>query len=123
MHSTFIRIFSGFRFYLCILTLSFCLNSSSSAVEKRNKEIILNLEDVRADFSLFPFRTGIPFPKGALKSPDNISLFSPDGKSIVADKKLVSSWDDGSVRWLLLNFQKDIYKGKDRENRIFLRYG
>ncbi len=54
-----------------------------------------------------PITTGVPFPEGALASADNVRLL--DGAAEVPLQVTVTgSYPDGSVRWLLLDFQADV---------------
>lgn len=54
-----------------------------------------------------PITTGVPFPEGALASGDNVRLL--DGATeIPLQVTVTGSYPDGSVRWLLLDFQADV---------------
>ena len=48
-------------------------------------------------------RSGVPFPKGALVGPEQVSLSGPDGE-VAVDTAALARWDHGSVKWLLVNF-------------------
>lgn len=88
------------------------------------KTIELSLKDVKSDFSKFPARVGVPFPEGALNSPENICLWNSDkSERLPVEVKLVSSWKDGSVRWLQLRFQCDVFKSNKNKDKVFLEYG
>jgi len=46
--------------------------------------------------------SGIPFPKGRLLASDKVELFL-DGLPLPTQVKTLSEWDDGSIRWLLVD--------------------
>ncbi|MCK4298028.1 MAG: hypothetical protein KAX80_00770, partial [Planctomycetes bacterium] len=50
-----------------------------------------------------PVAGGIPFPKGALKSVDNLRLLAADGKETPAQVTRLAVWPDGSVKWALID--------------------
>lgn len=52
-------------------------------------------------------RTGVPMPKGSLYPNEAISLYS-GSTALPTQSKPLSLWDDGSVRWLLLDTQTDL---------------
>lgn len=55
-----------------------------------------------------PITTGVPFPPGALASPDQVRLLDAAGAEVPLQAVVTSSHPDGSVRWLLLDFQADV---------------
>ncbi len=59
-----------------------------------------------------PVSSGIPFPKGALASADTVRLTNPDGIPIPLQPETLATWSDGSVKWLLLDFQADAPAGQ-----------
>ena len=42
---------------------------------------------------------GVPWPKGALKKTDSVTLRTADGKSVPVQTWTLASWPDGSVKW------------------------
>lgn len=61
-----------------------------------------------AGFSLagtFPVTSGVPFPKGALGSPQNLRLLDARGREVPLQAETLAEWPDGSVKWVLLDFQ------------------
>ncbi|MBM4033562.1 MAG: hypothetical protein FJ291_17505 [Planctomycetes bacterium] len=69
----------------------------------------------------WPVTSGVPFAKGALADPGTVALFGPDGKELPLQTEVLAKWPDGSVRWLLLDFQVDL---KPNGKRAFeLRHG
>jgi hypothetical protein len=70
-----------------------------------------------------PCTVGIPFAKGTLKDVSQISI--SDGENdVLSQSKITSKWDDGSIKWALVNFLADLpgNKAKDYycnlENRV-----
>lgn len=52
-----------------------------------------------------PLRCSIPFPEGTLRDPAaELILLNEDGRDCEAQWRVLSSWDDGSVRFALLNY-------------------
>ena len=54
-----------------------------------------------------PVTLGVPFPPGVLASPVEVCLFDGDAE-LYCQRQVLSSWPDGSVRWLLLDSQVDL---------------
>ncbi|HUU30288.1 MAG TPA: hypothetical protein VM123_20985 [archaeon] len=50
---------------------------------------------------------GLPLPRGAFQSLESLRVAAPDGKSVPAQFEALSSWPDGSVKWVLVNFLAD----------------
>lgn len=69
----------------------------------------------------WPVSSGVPIARGLLRDPQAAVLFSADDRETPLQTEVLSRWPDGSVRWLLLDFQTDL---KAFEKRTFsLRYG
>ena len=77
----------------------------------------------------YPITCGVPFPKGALYSPDNVQLRSADGKIIPCQTIARSRWghsDKSSIRWLGLDFQatkQPVWDGKSEQAPYKLKFG
>ncbi len=67
-----------------------------------------------------PVTVGVPFPQGELKSADSVAVLS-GAVALATQRAVTGTWPDGSVRWLLLDFQID-YDGT-AEQQIEVRYG
>lgn len=67
-------------------------------------------------------RSGVPFPKGVLTSPEDVRLVGPDGE-IALDAEALARWDDGSIRWLLLNFPVTLQPNETAEYALGTRCG
>ncbi len=53
----------------------------------------------------FPVTSGVPFPKGALGSHRHLRLLDPRGQEVPLQTETLANWPDGSVKWVLLDFQ------------------
>ena len=51
----------------------------------------------------FPITCGIPMPPGALTDVNSIRLLNGADKEIPVQAKVTGLWQDGSIRWILLN--------------------
>jgi len=61
---------------------------------------------------LWPVRGGIPFHKGVLCSAGDVMLIDNAGKIIPAEFSVLSRWDDGSVQFLIYDFETSTTAGK-----------
>ncbi len=52
----------------------------------------------------WPVTIGIPFERGKLAQQDDLSLFDPQGRQVTLQTSTTSLWDDGSVKWVTLDF-------------------
>ena len=71
--------------------------------------------------SSWPVTCGIPFPQGALTVPDYTRILNPAGEETALQTAVLAEWPDGSVKWLLVDFQADVAAGSSAEYR--LEYG
>jgi len=55
----------------------------------------------------FPVRLGVPLPQGAFKTDAGAQLFSPDGRPVPTQFRVMNVWPDGSLKWLQADFQAD----------------
>ncbi|MBN1553767.1 MAG: ankyrin repeat domain-containing protein [Phycisphaerae bacterium] len=68
-----------------------------------------------------PVTVGVPFPRGALDSPDHVRLVDATGKPTPVQTKVTARWSRfGSVKWLQCDFTARM-NGKGRE--FFLQFG
>ncbi len=56
----------------------------------------------------WPVMAGMPFAKGMVFPDSSLVLRDPKGKEVGFDSTVSGTWEDGSVRWLLLNFAADV---------------
>jgi hypothetical protein len=55
-----------------------------------------------------PVTCGLPWPRGALRSPAELSLEDDAGRAASLQGRALQHWPDGSVRWCLLDWQADV---------------
>ncbi len=55
-----------------------------------------------------PVTCGVPWPKGMLRDPDYLILHDEKGESIPLQTRILDRWLDGSVRWLLVDWQATV---------------
>ncbi|MFP4057904.1 MAG: hypothetical protein ACLF0G_13640 [Candidatus Brocadiia bacterium] len=81
-------------------------------------ETVLTLPP-RADEALQrePVTVGIPFPQGLLRAPDQARLLDGEDE-LYCQRRALASWPDGSVRWLLVDFQVDLPAGAPKRLRV-----
>ncbi|MCX7826916.1 MAG: hypothetical protein N2689_15365, partial [Verrucomicrobiae bacterium] len=53
----------------------------------------------------WPVTSGVPFPKGALGGARNVRLLNANGAVVPLQAAVTGRWQDGSVKWLLLDFR------------------
>ncbi len=68
----------------------------------------------------WPVTSGVPLAEGTIRDPSYARLHL-DGKELPLQTETLSRWSDGSIKWLLLDFQIDISANKTRKLR--LEYG
>src|SRR5690242_1889366 len=56
----------------------------------------------------WPVTSGIPLARGVLRSADQAGLVDSGGRPVPLQAEPLSKWPDGSIRWLLLDFQTDL---------------
>ncbi len=56
----------------------------------------------------WPVTQGVPFPQGALVSPDHLKLLDASGRELPLQATVLCFWPDYSIKWALLDFQTDL---------------
>jgi len=105
------------KFKIFLLTIIVLLTSiSCTYVNDNPKTIELELKN---NHEGAPVTAGIPFPSGALYSPDRVRLFNSNGNEIPVQVTEVSRWDekDPSIKWIWVFFFTD------KSDRYYLEYG
>lgn len=69
----------------------------------------------------WPVTSGVPLAQGELKDHQATALFDAAGQEVPLQTEALAVWPDGSIRWLLLDFQIDL-AAKERKS-LLLRYG
>jgi hypothetical protein len=52
-----------------------------------------------------PVETSVPFARGRHHHLENLAVYSPQGKTVIAQFRPAMKWPDGSVRWLAVVFE------------------
>ena len=55
-----------------------------------------------------PVTCGIPWPRGGLADPSLLGLVDAEGRPVPVQASSLDRWSDGSVRWVLLDWQADV---------------
>ncbi len=81
--------------------------------QARRERLPLTLTGVASVPAGWPITGGVPLPRGALGSARNVRLLDAEGHEQPLQVQITSRWDDGSIRWLLLDFQttKEWHRG------------
>ena len=89
------------RLFLTLALILLTFNTLFSA-----DTVTIHVENANPDM---PVKLGIPFPKGALDSPDHIRVLNDDGNEIVSQSTQVTTWEpaDPSIKWLWVFFFTD----------------
>jgi len=69
----------------------------------------------------WPVTSGVPLIQGVLDDDKAAALFDPDGRQMPLQTEVLARWPDGSIRWLLLDFQIDL--AAQEKQTLVLRYG
>lgn len=71
----------------------------------------------------FPVTVGVPFPAGQVDDASQLSLVDEQGNQLPLQARAAATrrWDDGTLRWVFLDFQVDMQPKQTR--RLRLRYG
>lgn len=69
----------------------------------------------------WPVTWGFPFPRGALWALDQCRLVDATGAVLPSQKRVQVAWDDGSIRWALVDFQVDL--PATEQKHLTLEYG
>ncbi len=69
----------------------------------------------------WPVTSGIPLKQGELGNDRRTALFDAKGHEVPLQTEILSRWPDGTIRWLLLDFQVDLSAGQSRS--FVLKYG
>ena len=86
-----------------------CPTSASSESSSSVKVVVLTVKN-SLNFSRVgePVTSGVPFPIGELWSEDNVRLLNEHLEEVPLDVEVLARWPDGSVKWLLLDFQASV---------------
>jgi hypothetical protein len=69
----------------------------------------------------WPVTSGIPLAQGALRDDQAAALSDEKGRELPLQTETLARWPDGSIRWLLLDFQIEL--AAHEKKTLTLRYG
>ena len=101
--------------FICVVLLTVAWQAGAATVT------ITVDEPSGVDRQGWPVTSGIPLAEGALTDHEASALFTSDGTEVPLQTEVLARWPDGSVRWLLLDFQVDLGAGEKRSH--ILRHG
>ena len=55
----------------------------------------------------WPVTRGVPLPEGRLREADGLGVIDPEGARVPSQCKTLCRWPDGTVKWVLVDFQAD----------------
>ena len=70
-----------------------------------------------------PITQGVPLPKGALHNLDSVWVENSEGQPVSAQFRTLSRWEDGSLKWVLIDFSADVPAEGRRKLFLLLRSG
>ena len=79
--------------------------------------IILTNES-NLDCPELPFSGGIPFPRGEIKDISHIKILDETANAINFQAKPLCRWQDGSVKWLLVDLKQDLIASQKKALKI-----
>ena len=53
----------------------------------------------------WPVTRGVPIPEGMLRGTEGLAVVNPDGDRVPVQFRVLGRWADGSVKWVLVDFQ------------------
>lgn len=62
--------------------------------------------------------SGIPFAPGLVQSPEELMLADANGQAVPCQFESLSRWEDGSLRWALVNFIESLGAGESKQYTI-----
>ena len=87
-----------FRFALVYLLLA-------SPFRAAGVEVPLSVRETAGiDRHQWPMRTGIPLPKGSLRSVEKLQILDSQGRFVPALFSVANRWEDGSIQWVHCDF-------------------
>lgn len=66
----------------------------------------------------WPLTVGVPFARGVRQTAGGLALRDDSGAALPVQTRVLATWPDGSVRWMLLDTQLDLRPGQERILRL-----
>ena len=103
------------RFLVVASVLAACASAARFESFALSADVKLTVEEpAGAARQAWPVTSGIPFAEGELKDPQAVALLGDDGKRGPLQTEVLARWPDGSIRWLLADFQVDLRRASAR---------
>lgn len=99
-----------------VLAAAACAEEGKGSIELRIRE------PLGVDRPKCPVTMGVPFPEGALRSADHLRVEARE-EALPLQTRTMLTWPDGSPRWVLLDFQRDLDAGEDARCTLFFGSG
>jgi len=71
----------------------------------------------------WPVRGGIPFARGVLRDAGKVRLIDEHGRPVPVQTKVLATWPEGDVKWLLVEFLTDIDAGETKHFKLIYGSG
>ena len=65
-------------------------------------------EEVGFERRAWPVTRGVPLPRGIAAEPEALWLADAQGEGVSLQSRPLSRWPDGSIKWVLVDFQADV---------------
>ena len=65
-------------------------------------------EEVGFERRAWPVTRGVPLPRGVAAEPEALWLADAQGQGVSLQSHPLSRWPDGSIKWVLVDFQADV---------------
>ena len=93
-------------FFICFGLVPAVL-ASDSKNKSSMEHLDIRVRDITGLKSLRPVTGGVPLPEGAAPDGTHFALFDENSKPVPCQSSILARWNDGSVRWVLLDFQAE----------------
>jgi len=93
-------------FFICLGIIPAAL-AGGSKNKSPMKQLDISVRDVTSLKSLRPVTGGVPLAEGAASEGVKFVLHDDKGKPVPCQSSVLARWKDGSVRWVLLDFQAE----------------
>lgn len=80
---------------------------AKGSVDERTVNVTVNAPSF-AQAASWPVRCGLPIPQGELAAANHVAVRNGDGRAIPSQCRIMARWQDGSVKWLFVDFFHDL---------------
>ncbi|MFK5971657.1 MAG: hypothetical protein QM485_00065 [Flavobacteriaceae bacterium] len=104
----------SYRVAQSLLSIRLCTLTFLISIQSIFAQLDVQVEDHSGfDRKMWPVTGGIPFPKGIVFNVDSIGIANTPSQT-----RVLSRWEDGSVKWALFDYQSDIDANKKAINQV-----